>query len=490
MSMIKSKVFEILNSFSREEFKNFFDFVSSPYFNKKLALITLTEIYQTQHPDFDDQSFTKEKVFKKIFPGKEYNDEVFRNLNSDLIKLCDSFLSQINFDSDTFLSKKHLICEITKKKLYSFFEKAFNDARKTVENYNNKDLKYMHDMYELFLEKDIFNGYALNFSKDDITEAQKYLLKYFAIKIIEIQNYILYQCRMHGLDKDLVLENEFIDSFLLKIPDDMTESIQIQIYYYNLKLEQTNDEKYYHELKKLLSQNANLIEKENLYNMYENLQGFIQRTKANNDISSISELFQLRRIVIEKKIYTENFISNSFFLNMVKSGIHLKELNWVENFINNYSNIVAYPFRKSTKELSLALLNFANKDYDFSLAHLANVKYENSLYNLSIKNLTSRIYYEKNDFIALGNILNSYRAYLGTNKTIGDLEINSHNLFITNVYRLMKIKEDKNYDKLEIVEDSVMKIDFPSKIWMLEKIEELNKEEQMRINNKKRSIKN
>lgn len=472
--MIKSKVFEILDGFSKDDFKKFYDFACSPFFNKKETLAKLTQVYKNQHPDFEDQRFTKEKVFQKLFPDKKYNDEVFRNLNSDLMRLAENFLSQINFHSESFLQRKHLISEITKRKLFPLFEKAFEDAKVEVENYKNRDLKYHHDMYELYLEKVNFNGFTLKFSKEDIDEAEKFLLKYFAIKILDIEQYILYECRLHGIDNKPILKKEFPEMLLKTIPKEISEMKQIKIYHYDLKLEQTNNERYYQKLKELLHEHGNLIEKENLYNKYIDLQNFLQRAKSSSDLRVIEELFKLRQIIVEKKIYPENFISYNLFINMVRNGIMLNKPDWVRNFIDNYSHIISSPYRKSTKEFSLALMDFANREYESSLMHLANVKYENRFFNLQIKNLTSRIFYEKNDFLSLTSTLNAYRSYLHSNKRLSEKEINDHNLFITNLATLIRVKEEKKYDRLESVEESTSTNDFPSKIWILEKIKVLN----------------
>ena len=68
--MLKSKVIEILRTLSADELKLFREFIRSPYHNKNKNVISLFEIIRKFSPSFNDPNLTKEKVFKKIFPGK------------------------------------------------------------------------------------------------------------------------------------------------------------------------------------------------------------------------------------------------------------------------------------------------------------------------------------------------------------------------------------------------------------------------------------
>ncbi|MBK7157910.1 MAG: hypothetical protein IPH77_04965 [Ignavibacteria bacterium] len=474
--MIRSKVIDILRTFSKEDIKKFSDYLASPLFNKREVILKLFNIYKKYHPDFSDTSLTKEKVFRKISDGKTYNDEVFRNLNSILLKHAEDFLSYLNYSGNPVTVKKHLLSEINFRSLLPVFEKHFEESGKLLESEKHRDIEYFFRNYNMFLQKDIYNSFINRFSKEDIIIAEKNLVIFFITKIMEIQNYILYECRILGLDNSLYLNDNFLESILKNIPSEIKQLPQIKIYYNALKLEQTNKETYYNNLKELLFEHGDLIEKEKHYNMYADMIDYIKRTRPKDDLKTTSEIFELRKDIIEKNLFTENFITNMFFLNVVKSGLKLGKSGWVENFINNYGSLLTEKYRESTKELSYANLHFEKKDFGKALSFASRVRYEDNYYNLEVRNLTARIYYETDSYEILNDFINSYRMYLSKNRALNIKDISSHTLFLSFTGKLLKIKELNKYHKLDELEAQVLKKDFINKYWILEKIKELEKD--------------
>ena len=192
-----------------------------------------------------------------------------------------------------------------------------------------------------------------------------------------------------------------------------------------------------------------------------------------NDPKTVKEVFTLRREIIEKGLFTENFMTNMFFLNMVKSGSRLKEFDWVKAFIENYNGLINEDYRHSSYQLALSMMNFEMKKFDDALSHLALVKYEDNYYNLEVRNLTSRIYYEKGETDLLNDFLNSYRIYVSKNRSLSKKDCESHTHFISVLGKLVRIREGgKNY-KIDELLPSERKKDFINKIWILEKLKDL-----------------
>ncbi|MDQ3019933.1 MAG: hypothetical protein M3R36_05095 [Bacteroidota bacterium] len=475
--MIKAKVIDILKYLSVEEIKKFSDFLHSPYFNTKDSIVKLFEAYKEFYPDYDNNVLSKEYIFEKIYPEKKYNDEVFRNLNSDLFLAAKNFLSVNNFYSDEFNLKKHLLFELNRKKLTSLFDKCFDETKTIIENYSHRDTRYFFDAFTLYCEKSTNNSSKIKFSNEDIEESELNFIRFFIMIILDFQTLTVYHKRMLELDFTSLLDDDDVDEIFKKFSKKLSNLPQLLIYYYTFKVEATYDLKYYKKLKKLLFEFGNLLEKDNLYNKFHTLQHYIQKTKPPNDLETISELFEIRNEMLEKNIFPDNFFSHTIFYNQVKSGILLHKYDWAENFIKNYSHIIFSDYRESTINLSLALLCFWKKEYEQSLSHLAEVKYKDNFYILQIKNITSYIYYEKNDFPALINLLNSYKMYIIKNKELLESEFIYHNLFINFLNKLIKIKEHQKYHKLHKLLEEVTKCEFRGKIWMLEKIKELEEKE-------------
>lgn len=65
--MKKSKLIELLGSFSGREWSNFQDFVASPYFNRNQAVTALCVLLREQAPAFE--SVERSVIFVKFFPN-------------------------------------------------------------------------------------------------------------------------------------------------------------------------------------------------------------------------------------------------------------------------------------------------------------------------------------------------------------------------------------------------------------------------------------
>ncbi len=475
--MIKLKILDIIHELSKDELKKFSDYLNSPLFNKRKIISDLLEVYKKYYPDFENPNLTKEKVFKKLFPGKKYNDEIFRNLNSLLLSQAEDFLSFINYSRDVFAVKRHLLSELNHKKILSLFGKNFYEGMEMLDSSGHKDINFYFSRFELYQQKDTYNSIINKFSKEDITQAEKSFLTYFIIKFLELQNYILYQCKVLGLDNKQYTDESFIDLIMKKTPAEIIQMPQIQIYYYGLKLEQTGNEKYYSKLKMLLSRFGYLLKKEELYNKYLYLINYIKTAHSTKEIKTNSELFQLRKEIIERNLLMENTIKNMFFLNLVKSGLKIKEYDWIFNFINNYQSLLVPVYKESTVNLAMAMYYFETRDYDRSLSYAASVKYEDNFYNLQVKNLTARIYYETCQFQSLINFISAYRMYLSKNRTLKKKDINSHNLFLNSMDKLIRIREHHKLHKVDILLSEISKKDFINNIWLMEKVKELAKEQ-------------
>lgn len=472
-AMINSKIIEILKHLSEHEIKKFSDYLNSPFFNKREIITKLFNLYKKYYPGFDEKKFTKERIFHKLMPGKKYNDNIFRNLNSILLKYSEEFLSYLNYSREKLSVKRHLLSELNSKKLLHIFESNFKETKTLLDAPIHKDMNFFYEMHLLYLQKDLFNSYINKFSSEDIFQAEKNLIIYFLMKFMEIQNYILYECRILGLEKKFIFKKNFVDEIMKKVPEEISEIPQIKIYYNAFKLEQTSSEKYYRNLRDLLDKYWNILEKEKVYNNYADMIDFIKRTRPRDEISTVNELFKIRKDIIERKLYTENFITNMFFLNLVKTGLRLKKFDWVNSFIKDFNHLLIDKYRESTAELSYAHYYFELKQYDKSIMHASVVRYEDNFYNLEIKNLYSRIYYEQGLFDVLTDFLNSYRLYISKNRTLSKSDIQNHGSFIRILSKLIRIKESGRTHRVFSLTKLIESEEIISKLWLFEKINEL-----------------
>ena len=123
-----------MQTFSREELDRFEDFLKSPYHNKKSGVVKLFNEVKKYYPDFIDINMDKENLWKQLYPEKEYNYGVIKNLIHDFTKLSEDFITIKFFQSNKLLFNVELCGALTErksnellKKKISYFFKNFND---------------------------------------------------------------------------------------------------------------------------------------------------------------------------------------------------------------------------------------------------------------------------------------------------------------------------------------------------------------------------
>src|SRR5258706_15269216 len=140
--MNKSNLVEILKNLSAREIKSFGEYVKSPFFNKNKATVKLYDYLQRYHPDFEEKDTLKEKVFRKIFPGAEYNDGFMRSVMFSLSALAEDFLAYINFKEEKFASKRHLVYEMNNRNMDKILGKEFKVIFNEINAQKFKDALY------------------------------------------------------------------------------------------------------------------------------------------------------------------------------------------------------------------------------------------------------------------------------------------------------------------------------------------------------------
>jgi hypothetical protein len=122
--MINNILVELLRSFSKEELLKFGDFVNSPFYNKKTAVVNLFNHLKNFHPQFDDrEQLDRRSIYRELYPRKPYNYGVMKNIIYELNSLGEKFLEITSFNENKPEQFRHLLAEVTDRKLNKAFKK-------------------------------------------------------------------------------------------------------------------------------------------------------------------------------------------------------------------------------------------------------------------------------------------------------------------------------------------------------------------------------
>ena len=153
--MEKSNLIRILKTLSPKEFKEFGEYVYSPFFNKNESVKLLFDYLKKCYPQFDAEKIEKEHIHRKIFTGAEYNDDFMRMLIFNMTKLAEDYLAYFRMVNSEWEMKRLLIHELNErhldKSLVKSLKKALEDLKKTGKKHvNGIIINTLHSM-KIFL---------------------------------------------------------------------------------------------------------------------------------------------------------------------------------------------------------------------------------------------------------------------------------------------------------------------------------------------------
>jgi hypothetical protein len=455
--MHKSRSIQLLASFSKDELKGFADFINSPYFNNNQRVARLFDELKKHHPEFTSKGILKERLYKKLFPGKAYNDQVMKNLNSELLKLERDFLSYDQFTGDKFARSISLITNLTARHVEPIFEKEIQ----TAENEARESDAFLSNMFmQLFrIEEEKFSNNIMNNRQakgtGNINKAGEYLILFFLKNMLRLTvNNRINEFSFNADPKVNLLEN-FLGKMdlegILKFMEDsgIEHTLNIRLLYYamicNIKVD---DDESYLAFKKLLFESNDKISGEEFQHLMHFLESIIAQKINSGRHEFYRDLFETYDYELKNNAYKmkNSPLTVMKFRNIYLSAIRADKFEWAENFINKYKNELHKNNRQSIVELSLAQLNFEKKDYEKTLAHLQKVRTSEIFYKVDVRNLNLMSLFELGHFESALAMIESYRRMLNTNESITDQYREKNINFINILGGLIRAKadDDKN----------------------------------------------
>lgn len=478
--MISPKLLVLLQGFSKNERKNFYKFIQSPFHNENHNLVRLFEIIdqELQGKGWEinnNKQLKKERVWQKIKNIRPYQDVQMRRMSSDLTRKIYSFLAYNQFKKEPIEELIHLLPTINTPKLNKHFIGVTRQVDLIQKKSKLKNASFHFSKYKieyqkhLNLEKNSSN--FLNFQ--NLEQADYHLDSYYFLN--KLKNYCDFLAYKNIRVKRPAIH---ITPHFLK---DLKESPYIKepciktYFYIALMLLSPDEESYFHKAKLLLEKKYVFFTQTELRNIYIYLKNYCISTKINNGKSEyFYELFNISKILLEKKINIINgIIERQDYKNIITVGLHIKEFDWTEQFIQNYTKHLPKESQDNDLNYNLAKVYFHKQEYEKVIEQLREVEYKNLSYSLGGKLMLLKTYYELKEHKPLFSLLDSYSIYLRRNKLISN-KLKQQYLNILRFTR--KLASLAPYDqaglqKVKIQIDSCKAL--AAKKWLLEKVAEM-----------------
>ncbi|MEO8664838.1 MAG: hypothetical protein ABI462_05020 [Ignavibacteria bacterium] len=484
--MLKSKFLDIVKTFTPEELKGFRNFVRSPFHNSNKNVIKVTDIVSKHYPDLSHTRLEKENIFKKIYPGKKYNDAVMRIILSDLLQLSEEFLMITNLTNDPVKGKKLLLNELNKRNLHTLFKRQSKIAEDMLAQDGLIDMFYFHEKFDvqtMKIDNMISQGRQPEIAGDALKQGE-YLINFFLISILNIAHELRTHREVLNVDFDFNLVEKFLNSTELnKYFDYCREnnyefySILMIYYYMYLSMNDHENEEYLFKLKELVYKNLHLFKREEQFNLFVILESICTSFAMIGSNKHNEYLMDIYEMMLAKNIYTHtetDFFQLNLFRNMFYTAHKLKRFVWVEQFINEYIDKILPKYREDVKHLAFAYIYFDKNEYDKALAEITQVNYNYFVFKFDVRILTLKIYYQMGSYETALSLIDSFSHFLMYNKSAESYR-ESFLIFLKFVRELIKFRSGS--DKKEIgeirkeINDTKILL---NKDWLLEKTEELD----------------
>lgn len=481
--MLNSTLLEILRTFSKEEFKKFEDFIKSPYYNKNSNLVKLFDALKRYFPEFTNGNLKRELVWNVLFPVKDFNYGVMKNLIYEFQKLSEKFLHLQNYETNKFEQSINLLNMLKSRHLFQVYQKYLKLSKSEIDN-SQVSLDYFYYKYMIEVKEQSYL-YIRNKTKNDsygIADLVNENLQAFFFTNYFSENYnSVHEAKFYNKNIDTrSLENilNFFENSRVRNND------FVLMYYYCLKTVLDERDNYsYAELKKLLFANFRKLSSEASFNFGMALINFCSINIMKGSGNYLPEQFEVYKFMIENgfyKIASDKYINPWFYSNVVSTSCKLKQFDWAVKFISDYKSKLNPEHQKQYFSLANVVLNLNVKNYNEALRHLSEFKDSNVIDKITIKRFQIIIYYESGFLNELHSLIDASKHFISNDKKVNDSAKNIFNNFLYFVQRLTDIKskvktKKENESALTSLRNEIQQKDVTNKIWLLEKADELLK---------------
>ncbi len=481
--MLNSKAYQIITALNAKERKLFAQFLQSPYFNSNERLVEFFELINNAHTKSKEDQLSKEYLFKKIYPGKAYDDASIRKEISSLLKLLKQFLAQREFDQHEMTPQVYVLRGLQSNEVDHIFQLEHSRVNKSIEKSEMQSPEMYLYQYHIAAEADLYferqqkRGFdeALQIKNDNLD------LFYLSAKLKET-------CEM--MNRRNIIQSDYTVSFLEELLKQLKRDqhpflnepyIQAYLAVYDTLLDRDDETNYKH-LLDVLDLHSQRFPLDEAVGMYSYAMNYCVRKINQGAAGYLAELFELYKILLSKDLmYEKGYLSLLDYKNIVTVGNRLGEFEWVYSFLHKYKSELKPEERDNAFNYNLAAYYYAVKQYDDAIQLLSTVDFSDIYFEISGKYILLKTYYDTEEFEPLDYLIKSFKIFIQRNKTIAQDYKKGIDNFLNMLKQIVKLKHEKQLlsktdflDKFEKTNQKLLELKpiFNSK-WLKDKLAEM-----------------
>lgn len=449
--MQNSKLIQLFQILSETELKRFYQFLKSPFYNNNAHLVKFYLLLRGHHPAFNSSKLAYEKVFKKLFPKRDYEHQKMLNLMSDLTGLLKKYLQVLQLEKQEPLQQRLLLDAYAQHPdWYTTLFKEINKAEQALEESACHDAAYHRERFRL--SQLYFNHPATDkfqLSKAQYEASIQHLDRWY------IMEKLLLSCQTKAREKPLAETYEIwlLPEIRERVRRDAREDPLPQAYLAMLELMEQEDGEAYRQLKSFLTNSFDQFEPKLQRDILQSLINFAIARGNRGDRAFLQENLELYQFGLEKGLFlTDGLLDDMTYISIVNVALRMGQPDWCREFIAAYEPHVDMRARKDAHSLALALWLYAARQADAALDLLQEVDFLNLYYQIQARVLMIKIYFEAFqrddaylDLVAAQS--DAFERYLRRNKKVGREQRMALLNFAASVKRLAKLQSDVNFSE-------------------------------------------
>ena len=446
--MKKSKLLDLIKTFSPVECRQFTEFISSPYFNKNEELLPFWLYLEKYYPEFPDEWVLKEVVFKHIYPSEAFDAKKMGYLMNYLLKLGEDFLSMQQYRKNELKNRYYLLEEFEKRKLPKHFQFTHKKTEQYLKSGIKEDSDYLLYKYKI---SEIYSDFQMKAKNESyLQDASQNLDEYyFLLKLRQ-------GCEMINRNRQYTskINLSFIDEIdrMLQLRDNWPAIVLLYSKIFSI-LKSNENEIDFSELLELLKIHGDEIDINELKHIYFlALNISIRKFREGNPDYIETSLVLYEEGIDSKALFENGFLTSNTYTNTIRLAILSKKYERAKNFIKDNTKFLEKEKQKDAYHFNLALLAFEQKEYKETLIHLYKMPFSETFYDLANKVLMVKTYYELDEIDPLLSLIASFTIYLKRNKKLNNSIREPHLNFCSLINQIMRRnykKKDKLLEKIQ-----------------------------------------
>lgn len=482
--MNRSKLIPILKSFSKEEIKEFDKFLDSPFFGCKKFVLNFYRSISEYHPEYREEDIAKEKIFKKIYEGKKFNDALVRRIISDLIRFSEEYMAYRNFRERNTFRSISLLNELRNRDLEDQFRIRSGQIIKRLNSPGPTDPELLFEKYFVNLEikefRTVLRDSKMHSDYSNSVEAFTVLFLRVITSYINHKTTFINEFNIKNDIIDPVIKNINIKALLKELEiqnGGYSNYLKMILYVYNL-VQDKNDRESYFKLMDLLNDCPGCFTQLEMKNIYIVIIRFYNYQNEKFDDIFLAEKFNAYKLFLTDFLSADpsSRLQISFCRNYVNLCRQLGRIEKIRELHKKYHDLLPAEHKEDLINFCEAVYLFEKNKFRRSLQFASAFNMDKVIFKLDIKILKIKNYYETGYYDSVHTELDNLKHFLNSECKLTDSIVMKGKNFSRTVSSLTKFKTDpgKLKFKISVLKEKLEKERMISeKKWLTEKIKEL-----------------